>query len=171
MGSDQFRAIHSVFGTRHFPKLLLEVPKDQRHVAASTILFEAESQVRYPIRGCYTNIYALREEVYGKRVVVFSLNFDDDEDEASQVFPVWEGRPEKLLDLWKLFLWWWYSWCCCFRLKLQGAPWTPHAGLLLWPPCLCTDPFLGFSLLLDVFVAFLSIWSLIITTEDNVNSP
>ena len=63
-GSDQFRAIHSVFGTRHFAKLLLEVPEDQRHVAASTILFEAESRVRYPIHGCYTNIYALREEVY-----------------------------------------------------------------------------------------------------------
>ena len=63
-GSNQFRSIHSVFGTRHFAKLLLEVPEDQRHVAASTILFEAESRVRYPIHGCYTNIYALREEVY-----------------------------------------------------------------------------------------------------------
>ena len=63
-GSDQFRVIHSVFGTRHFAKLLLEVPEDQRHVAASTILFEAESRVRYPIHGCYKNIYALREEAY-----------------------------------------------------------------------------------------------------------
>ena len=63
---DTFAAIHKVFGAKNASKLLAHAPVSDRHIAASTLMYEARARLLNPTYGCVSTIMTLQQQVsYG----------------------------------------------------------------------------------------------------------
>ncbi|XP_057857981.1 LOB domain-containing protein 30-like [Cryptomeria japonica] len=64
LGAAHFAAIHKIFGTSNFSKLLHSIPSDQeRFDAVVSISYEAQARLQDPVYGCVSHISALQQQV------------------------------------------------------------------------------------------------------------
>lgn len=61
--ADHFAAVHKVFGASNVSKLLLHLPVQNRSDAAITMSYEALARMRDPVYGCFSQIFALQQQV------------------------------------------------------------------------------------------------------------
>ncbi|XP_010523689.1 PREDICTED: LOB domain-containing protein 18-like [Tarenaya hassleriana] len=62
-GATYFSAVHKVFGASNVSKLLGQIPLHKRSDAVTTICYEAHARLSDPVYGCFTQIFALQQQV------------------------------------------------------------------------------------------------------------
>ncbi|KAI3681627.1 hypothetical protein L6452_36429 [Arctium lappa] len=63
LGTNEFAAVHRVFGASNAAKLLLRIPPHRRVDAVVSLCYEALSRVRDPVYGCVANVFTLQQQV------------------------------------------------------------------------------------------------------------
>ncbi|CAB4301205.1 unnamed protein product [Prunus armeniaca] len=93
--ADHFAAVHKVFGASNVSKLLLHLPVQNRSDAAITMSYEALARMRDPVYGCFSQIFALQQQVVylqeeietlGNQMVNFATGHSSNSFSELQVF-------------------------------------------------------------------------------------
>ncbi|XP_059636067.1 LOB domain-containing protein 30-like [Cornus florida] len=73
VGVSHFRAVHKVFGTSNFAKLLEKIPVQRRLIVVVTMCYEAEARLQEPVYGAVAKMLSLQREVSNLKMEILNL--------------------------------------------------------------------------------------------------